>query len=187
MLQGPAGGRVLTAAVHDIPPARPVVSARSRYVNPRTEGITWNPGLDYLGAQTFRVRVDGREIGAASQPRLRTARVRDGRHRLQVVATDRRGQSSPSRVATMFVDTRRPRAAVTAARAGRLVTVSVRASDPGKAGSGVRAYDVDWGDGRTTTSGRSTLRHRYSSSGRRKITVTVRDRARNETVKTVRR
>jgi hypothetical protein len=183
----PAGGRVLTVALHDIPPSRPVVSARSRYVNPRTEGITWSRGLDYLGPQTFRVRVDGREIGTATVTRLRTRALRDGRHRLQVIGIDRRGQQNASRVATMFVDTRRPRASVSATRAGRRVTVSVRASDPGARGSGVRTYVVDWGDGRRTTSTRSTLRHRYSSSARRKITVTVRDRARNETVKTLRR
>jgi hypothetical protein len=187
MLQGPPGARTLTVALEDIPPARPVATARSHFVNPRSEGITWNPGLDYLGPQTFEVRVDGRRIGATSgATRLRTKKVHDGRHRLQIVAIDRRGQRSPSRVATMYVDTKRPHARVAAARSGKRLAVTVHATDPRGKGSGVRRYTVDWGDGTRSFSRRPVLRHRYRTSGRKRITVTVRDRARNETVKRLR-
>jgi hypothetical protein len=83
----------------------------------------------------------------------------------------------------MVVDTQRPRASVSASRAGRVVTVSVAASDPGRRATGVREIAVDWGDGRRSTSRRGQLRHRYAGGARKRITVTVRDRARNETVR----
>jgi hypothetical protein len=186
MLQDSAAGRILTVALEDIPPARPVISARSHFVNPRTAGIAWSPGLDYLGPQTFKVRVDGREIGATASTVLRTTKVRDGKHRLQVVTTDRRGQSAASRVATMYVDSKRPRQRVSAARSGKLLRVTVSASDPRGTGSGVKSYSVDWGDGHTSTSARGRLVHRYRTAGRKRIVVTTRDRARNEAVKRVR-
>jgi hypothetical protein len=187
MLQQAPAGRSLTVALQDIPPARPVPSARAHFLNPRTEGIAWNPGLDYLGPQRFRVRVDGRVIGETTGTRLRTTRVRDGRHRLQIVAIDLRGQQTSSRSATMYVDTRKPRARVTASRAGKLVALTVHASDPGRSGSGVRSLSVDWGDGHRSASRTGQFRHRYRTSGRKRITVTVRDRARNENVKRLRR
>jgi PKD domain len=184
MLQGAPGARFLTVALEDIPPGRSVPDGR--VVNPRTRGIRWTAGLDYLGPQTFKVRVDGREIGTSATTRLRTTRLRNGRHRLQIVAIDRRGQQAPSRVFPLYVDTKRPHARASASRSGKRVIVRIQASDPPGRGSGVRSYTVDWGDGHRTTSGRPTLRHRYRTSGRKKITVTVRDRARNETVKRLR-
>jgi hypothetical protein len=186
MLQQGAAGRYLTIALEDIPPARPVASARVRFVNPRTEGIKWNAGLDYLGPQTFTVRVDGRNVGTTAATLLRTSRIRNGRHRLQIVATDRRGQSAPSREFTMYVDTRRPKSRVTARRSGKLLRVSIAASDAKGRGSGVRSYTVDWGDGHTSTSRRPRLVHRYRTSGRKKIVVTTRDRARNRSVRRLR-
>jgi hypothetical protein len=187
MLQGAPGAQTLTVALLDTPPGRPVASARARYVNPITDGIAWNPGLDFLGPQRFRVKVDGRVVGATTATVLRTRKLRQGRHRLQIEATDRRGQRVRSRASTMFVDSARPRASASASRSGKAVTVAVRASDPGRAATGVRQIVVDWGDGHGSSGRRGSFRHRYAKSGRAKITVTVRDRARNETVRRLRR
>jgi hypothetical protein len=185
MLQQSAAGRTLTVALQDIAPGRP--RARSRYVSPRIAGIAWGAGLDYLGPQTFHVRVDGREVGTTTgATRLRTTRVRDGRHRLQIVAVDRRGQRTPGSVTTIYADSRAPHASASASRAGRALTVAVQASDPGGSGSGVRSYAVDWGDGHRSTSRRPVLRHRYGSAGRKRIVVTVGDRAGNQAVKRLR-
>jgi hypothetical protein len=186
MLQQAATGRYLTVALNDLPPARAVASARVRFVNPRTEGIKWNPGLDYLGPQSFAVRVDGRTVGTTTANVLRTSKVRNGKHQLQIVSSDRRGQSAPSRVFTMYVDTRKPKSRVTARRSGKLLRVSIAASDPKGRGSGVRSYSVDWGDGHTSTSRRPRLVHRYRTSGRKRISVTTRDRARNASVRRLR-
>jgi hypothetical protein len=187
MLQGAPGAQTLAVALLDIPPSRPVASARARFVNPGTEGIAWGAGLDFLGPQRFTVRVDGRVRGTTTSTVLRVRGLRQGRHRLQIEATDRRGQTARSRTTEMHVDTARPRAAARASRSGKLVALTVRASDPGKAATGVRQIVVDWGDGRRSSARHGRFRHRYAKSGRAKITVTVRDRARNETVRTLRR
>jgi hypothetical protein len=184
MLQGAPGARTLTVALQDLPPARPVITDRT--VNPRTGGFRWNPGLDYLGAQSFRVRVDGRELGTSTGSSLRTARVRDGRHIVSVTATDRRGQSATSRSLPVYTDTKKPRAKVSTSRSGKLLRVSVRATDPRGRGTGVRSYTVEWGDGTRSVSSHPSQRHRYRTAGRKRITVTVRDRAGNATVKRMR-
>jgi hypothetical protein len=184
-LQGAAGARRLTIALEDIPPARPVISDRT--VNPRTGGIAWNPGLDQLGPQSFKVRVDGREVGTSTTSRLRTKRVRDGRHIVSVIATDHRGQRATSRSMPVYTDTKRPRGLrVSTSRSGRLLRVSARARDPKGRGTGIRTYVVDWGDGHRSSSSRGSLRHRYSRSGRKRLRVTARDRAGNEAVKRTR-
>jgi hypothetical protein len=50
----------------------------------------------------------------------------------------------------------------------------------------VRSYTVEWGDGKRSVSSRPNLRHRYRTSGRKRIVVTVRDRAGNGTVQRMR-
>src|SRR3954451_8553834 len=150
---GAAGARTLTVALEDIPPARPVVSDRT--VNPRTQGIVWNPGLDLLGAQAVQVRVDGRDVGTSTTARLRTKRVRDGRHIVSVTATDHRGQAATSRSLPVYTDTKRPRGLhVATSRSGKLLRVRVRARDPKGRGTGIRSYIVDWGDGHRSASSR---------------------------------
>jgi hypothetical protein len=184
MLQGNPGARTLTVALEDVAPARPVITDRT--VNPRTGGIRWNPGLDYLGKQVFRVRVDRRNVGTSTSSSLRTRRVRDGRHIVTVTATDRRGQSATSRSMAVYTDTKKPHATVSTSRSGKLLRVAVRASDPRGRGTGVRTYTVEWGDGKRSVSSHPNLRHRYRTSGRKRIVVTVRDRAGNGTVKRTR-
>jgi hypothetical protein len=184
MLQGAPGALTLTVALDDIPPARPVITDRT--VNPRTGGIRWNPGLDYLGGQTFSVRAGRRNLGTSTSSRLRTKRLRDGRHIVTVTASDRRGQRATSRSMAVYTDTKRPRASVGTERSGKLLRVAVRATDPRGRGSGIRAYIVDWGDGKRTRSSHAKLHHRYRTSGRKRITVTVRDRAGNEAVRRTR-
>jgi putative component of toxin-antitoxin plasmid stabilization module len=86
----------------------------------------------------------------------------------------------------MYADSRPPHAKVSTSRSGKRLAVSVHATDHKSAGSGVRRYTVDWGDGHRSVSRHPVLVHRYSTSGRKRITVTVRDRARNNTVKRLR-
>jgi PKD domain len=181
MLQGPPAVRRVTIAMHDLPPTRPVLTTRS--IGPARPRVTWNPGLDLLGPQTFRVLIDGREVGKTAKTSLRAPRrLRAGVHRLQVIAADRRGQSSPpSRSREMRIDARRPRVSVRTTRSARRVRVSVLASDP-PGGTGVRRVRVDWGDGTHRSRGRVTS-HRYRRRGRYTVVVTVFDRAGNTTVR----
>jgi hypothetical protein len=107
MLQGAPGARHLTVAWHDRPPSRPVLSRVSRVVGARPT-FRWTPGLDVIGRQRFRVLIDGRRVATTPRPRYRSRRLRGGRHRVQVVGVDRRGQASPlSRSQSFTVRSRR--------------------------------------------------------------------------------
>jgi hypothetical protein len=109
MLQGAPGARHLAVAWHDRPPSRPVLSRVRRVVGARPT-FRWNAGLDVIGAQTYRVRIDGRRVATTPRTRYRSQRLRRGRHRVQVVGVDRRGQaSSVSRSKSFTVRTGRRR------------------------------------------------------------------------------
>jgi hypothetical protein len=182
MLQGAnAGARRLVVALQDSPPGPPRVAARY-YAGPRPR-LTWLPGSEAFGTQRFAVSVDGHAVGTTTATALRTARtVPDGRHTVQVRATDRARQSTTGPERTIVVDSVAPRATVTATRSGRVMRVKVRAADDR---SGIAGVEVRWRDGTTSSSlhRRHTFKHRFAAKGARRITVTVRDRAGNRTVR----
>jgi hypothetical protein len=93
MLQGAPGARHLAVAWHDRPPSRPVLARVKRSTGPRPT-FRWNPGLEFIGGQTFRVLIDGRQVATTPRTRYRSKRLRPGRHRVQVIGVDRRGQGS---------------------------------------------------------------------------------------------
>jgi len=183
MLQGAAGARHLTVALHDLPPSRPVVTGVRKY-SPRRPLVRWTGGLEFVGPQTFKVLVDGREVGATLKTKFRLPPQRRGRHRIQVVGVDRRGQAAPSRVKVTRVDARSPKARIRTQRSGRTVRLTVRARD-GRRGTGIDRIRTDWGDDRKRSGGASPA-HRYRRGGRYTITVRIFDRAGNVTVKSVR-
>jgi len=182
MLQGAkAGARRLTVALQDSPPGAPKVAARY-YAGPRPR-LTWRPGAEAFGAQRFRVRLDDRVAGSTGAPALRVDRaVADGRHSVQVEATDRRRQSTTGPTRRIVVDSVAPRATVTATRSGRVVSVRVRSADDR---AGIAGIEVRWRDGTRSSSARRrhTFRHRFAAKGARRVTVTVRDRAGNRVVR----
>jgi hypothetical protein len=109
MLQGAPGARHVTVAWHDRPPSRPVLARVKRITGARPT-FRWNPGLDFIGAQTFRVLIDGRQVATTPRTRYRSRRLRRGRHRVQVIGVDRRGQASTvSRSQRFTVRTKRRR------------------------------------------------------------------------------
>jgi hypothetical protein len=94
MLQGAPGARHLTVAWHDRPPSRPVLARVRRRTGPRPT-FRWTPGLEFIGPQTFRVVIDGRAVATTPRNRHRLKKkLRRGRHRVQVIGVDRRGQPS---------------------------------------------------------------------------------------------
>jgi hypothetical protein len=180
MVQGSkAAQRRVTVARLDQPPGAPVV-VRGPVAGPRPR-LRWTPGEDAFGAQRFRVRLDGAAVGTTSSTSLRVKRaVPDGRHAVQVTAIDARGQTTTGPRRRVLVDSTAPSARVTATRSGRTLVVHVQRSD---SGSGVAGIDVAWGDGTSSTGTRGPFRHRYASVAARTVTVTVRDRAGNRTVR----
>jgi hypothetical protein len=178
MLQGAAGARVVAIAMHDLIPRRPVISGLRTY-GPARPLLKWNAGQEFMGAQTFRVLIDGRDVGTTGKTSLRAPRrLTNGLHRIQVIGTDQRGQASPpSRTRRVRVDAGVPRLRVRTARSGRCVSVIARVRDPG-GGSGIRGVRVRWGDGRSSRG--ITTRHCYRRRGRYELTVVARDRAGNK-------
>ena len=104
-VQGAGAERRLVVGVYDRPPSRP--SAHTSRLRRRTS-LKWSSSFDVLGPLTYTVVVDGRPIGTSRTTRLRPTRrsLRPGRHRWQVVVTDRRGQRVASRTRSLRVDGR---------------------------------------------------------------------------------
>ena len=97
----------LVVAVYDRPPARLYSLSTRRWQTRRV--LAWGGGNDLWGPVRGTVYVDGRPVGSAlGTKRVRvTRRLRPGRHRWSVVATDRRGQRTRSATATLRVEKRR--------------------------------------------------------------------------------
>jgi hypothetical protein len=99
-------------------------------------------------------------------------RVRDGKHRWQVVATDQRGQTSTTRSSVLRVDDTPPSLHVTIHRSGNTVTVLSRAHDKR---SGLKSIVTSFGDGSSRAGARVT--HRYRRPGAFKLVVRAIDYA----------
>jgi hypothetical protein len=109
----------------------------------------------------------------------------DGKHTLQVITVDRRGQVVPSAVRSFAIDTVPPTAELLVAgrkRRGRRLQVRVAAAD---AGSGLAAVTVDYGD-RSRRGQEAETVHRWRKRGRYRVTARVTDVAGNVTTAAVR-
>jgi hypothetical protein len=103
MVQGGPGASRLAVSVYDRPPTRPGVRSATVPRGPRPQ-LRWMPGFERWGPQRFTLFVDGRKAGTTRRDRMRVKRrLRNGRHRYWVTATDRRGQVTRSRTATFRV------------------------------------------------------------------------------------
>jgi len=177
-LQGAPGDRVLALAVHDRAPLRAQPSTTVNYQRRGRPRFVWAPGIDLWGPQTFKVIVDGQELGTSDTRELVSPRtLGEGPHPWRVVSIDRRGQQTVSTQRTVRVDTRPPRVRVRvsgARKRGRPLRVSVSAADP--SGSGVSRVRVAYGDGRATDAARSVYRYR---AGRWTLEARAVDRAGN--------
>ena len=179
MVQGAGAGRRLVVAVYDRAPGRPVVLSSTRY-RARKPLIKWAAGSEAWGTQTFTVIVDGKAIGSTTRTRLVSPRgLRQGTHRYQVRAVDRRGQVAASRTRTFRVEAGLPFLDVTVRRRGRRVTVSTIARDRGPAG--LDFVRIDWGDRSKRIRRRSGV-HSYRP-GRYTLRVQAVDKAGNVTTK----
>jgi hypothetical protein len=185
MLQGPAGARHLSAAVHDIAPSRPSASTTQKWQRRSKPVLRWSSGLDLLGPQQFRIFVDGAEIATAAATRLRPlAPIADGVHRWQVFAVDRRGQVTAGRSRRLRIDTVPPAVTVRTRRSGRSVRVLARVRDT-RGASGFDRVSIDYGDRSSRGRGLATT-HRYRRGGRFTITVRGYDEAGNVALKRLR-
>jgi hypothetical protein len=157
-------------------------------VGPRTPVKESRPVLRWTASHTpwvsrYELVVDGATLGATARTRFRSPRaLRNGRHRVRVVAIGVHGGRAASRATTLVVDTRPPAVTLTGTREGKDERVRVRAADG--SGSGLASLRVSWGDG-AASAGRSGAEHVLRGPGTFVVRVTARDRAGN--VRIVRR
>lgn len=180
--QGQADERQIAVARVDAPPVSFVVETPGDWTNARRPLITWLPPANDPRPRHYTVKVDGRVVARrvyARTFRVPTGALRDGTHRVQVVATSRTGGGDTASPELPFgTDRRRPVA--TAKVVGRRVRVTVK--DPGGTrASGVApgGTTVDWGDDETTEGRTRNASHTYATGGRRSIVVRTQDAAGN--------
>ncbi|HTY96502.1 MAG TPA: hypothetical protein VMB91_05635 [Solirubrobacteraceae bacterium] len=176
--QGEFGDAAIVAAQATAPPEPFVVTVPKVWVKPGQAKVAWLPSTSADGPLTYRLVLDGHAQGYFQGNQL-TANVdprglSSGRHRLQVLAVDRDGQSTLSAPDTLLIAGVPPRVKISTRRGQSL---SVLVSDPydGVAKSSV---SVSFGDG-STGHGRLRLRHRYPHAGVYLVTVRSRDRLGN--------
>jgi hypothetical protein len=141
--------------------------------------LRWTAGLDLWGSQTFQVVIDGKVVGTTgAETFVPPAPLRSGTHKLQIVAIDRAGQTTPSHTRTLRIDGSAPRISVSLR--GRRVGVRVR----DRGGSGLARATVSFGDGSKVRG--AAVSHVYAHGGRFQVRVTAVDRAGNVARRTVR-
>jgi len=85
-------GGAVGVAMYDLPPSAPTLRNLPDVVGRRVL-VRWSPGQEFGGRQRYRVLADGRTVGSTGATSLRI-RLRRGRHRINVIGVDRRGQRS---------------------------------------------------------------------------------------------
>jgi len=177
-VQDAGGARRLVVAGFDRVPGtfRTYSTGKLRRSNRPT--LTWQTPFELWGPLRYRVEVAGQVVGESTEPRLvPAAPLPDGTHPWRVVAVDRRGQESASRVRYLRIDSRPPEIqAVLRRGGGRILRVRATVADGSIAvpsGSGVRTVEILWGDG-TRSRGRKAT-HRYRRGGQYTVTVRATD------------
>ena len=194
--QGSGANAQIATAVVDAPPDPFLVLLPSGWQRKGRIRIAWDRTLNAIGGVRYSVSVDDEPVVENLRrlhARLSRDQVEDGRHRIQIFATDEAGQETGSRAGQLLVDRNGPR--VRLRRRGRTVVVAVT-DGPRGAGSGLRRRSVkvafgDRGAGASASArrrgkrrkGAATLevRHTYSSGGSYLLRVSARDRAGNVT------
>ena len=182
VVQGSGADRRLVVGSFDRAPGsfRTYSTSKLRRLNRPT--LTWQAPFELWGPLRYRVEVAGQVVGESAEPRLvPAAPLPDGTHPWRVVAIDRRGQESASKVRYLRIDARPPEIAAELRRSGgRILRVTATVADGSllaPAGSGVRIVEVLWGDG-TRSFGRKVT-HRYRRGGQYTVTVRATDKAGN--------
>ncbi|MEX2105301.1 MAG: hypothetical protein WD810_00230 [Solirubrobacterales bacterium] len=210
--QGGGANSQIAAAVVDAPPDPFLVLLPSGWQRGKKVRIAWDESPNAISAVRYSVSVDDepvRESLRTLHARLKRDDVDDGRHRIQIFATDAVGQETGSRVGKLLVDRRAPR--VELRRRGRRVTVVVTDGRKGRASTLRKgSVRVSFGArGASASASASSMRgeakrrrapgrragkakkkakaptvserHLYASAGRYRIQVRARDKAGNRT------
>jgi hypothetical protein len=177
-MQGPPGDAEILGGWVQAPPAPFVLSTPVGWIRQGQATIGWEGAVDAEEGVSYAVLVDGRVRLSGLKglsASLSAASLGDGRHHVQVLATDRAGQQTMSPRSELNVDASPPVVRLRLVDHGRGVRVSVRDDTSGVDTSATR---IAFGDGRRS-SGRSTVTHVYRRAGLYTIVALVRDNAGN--------
>jgi hypothetical protein len=185
MVQGTDGAKALTVAVFDDPPTAPYIGTAEAYKRKTRPELHWRPGTDLWGEQTYRVIIDGVQVGQTKAASLVPATpLKTGRHKWYVEAVDLHGQTSRSRERTMKLDATAPSLSVRVdGKRARGSALKIRVTVKDSGGSGLDHTTIDFGDHSSTTRSRKVT-HRYRA-GKFTLKVAAVDKAGNVTRKEV--
>lgn len=186
-VQGAPGAQAVSVASYDLAPAPVELDTSSRWLPARPK-LTWEEGAEVWPGLTYRILVDGKQVGTSTRTSFTPSRpLATGLRRWQVAVADRRGQSAVSEVETLRIDAAPPKLEVRVTGVGTLA-IDARATKarPPK-GSGLASIRIEFGDGRAATGTSSRLRARHRFGARAvTMTVTATDRAGNVAAATYR-
>lgn len=193
--QGTDANSQLAAAVIDAPPDPFLVLLPNGWQRKKKVRVAWDHSPNAIGGVRYSVSVDDepvREGLGTLSALLRADDLDNGRHKIQIFASDDLGQETGSRTGVLLVDRRAPK--VKLRRKGRRLTVVVSDGSK-KVGSTLRKSSVKVTFGERGGAGSSAsasarrkgkaptvrVRYTYEGSGRFRIQVRARDRAGNRT------
>jgi hypothetical protein len=175
--QGPLGNASIVAATVSAPPAQTpfVLTLPKVWVRPAQALVEWQPAPSGDGPIAYRIVVDGHVQGTPVPAGVYTTRVdtrglSTGVHEVQVLATDRYGQSTLTAPGSLQLADSPPRVLITRAHGGAAVKVEIE--DP--AGLAKSSLNVSFGDG-SSARGKANCSHTYGHAGVYRITVAAAD------------
>ncbi len=174
--QGPLGNAAIVAATVSAPPAQTpfVLTLPHGWSRPAQAVVSWVPAPSSDGPLTYRVVVDGHEQAPAPtgslQAHINTRGLPTGTYEVQVLATDRYGESTLTAPASLELADSPPQVLISRTHGGTAVSVKIK--DP--AGLQTAALSVNFGDG-TSVQRRARTAHSYARAGVYLITVAARD------------
>jgi PKD domain-containing protein len=173
--QGQLGDAAIVAAQATAPPSQFVLTLPKGWVKPARALVSWQPAPTSDGPLSYHLVLDGHiqatPAGEVFSAQLNPHGLSSGRHRVQVLATDRDGESTLTAPSTLLIAGVPPTVKVGLADGGAAVHVRVR-----DAYSGVdsHAVSVSFGDG-ASARGHTTFSHRYRRAGVYRVVVHVQD------------
>lgn len=188
--QGSGANAQIAAAVVDAPPDPFLVLLPTGWQRKQRIRIAWDHSPNAVSDVRYSVSVDDEPVREGLKrltARLKPDDLGNGRHRIQIYATDAAGQETGSRLGRLLVDRRPPR--VKLRRRGRRVLVTVTDGRKGAASTlRTGSVKVSFGDRGATKKKRGkgkapslTVRRTYARPGRYRIRVRARDKAGNRT------
>jgi PKD domain-containing protein len=185
-VQGTVGSSEIVVDQLYQPPGSATVSTVLTYSRSLQPVLRWSPASGRWGPITYTLTVDRVRVGQTGANSLRVpVALANGSHTWYVIASNPAGLTAGSKVGRVFVDTVPPVLKVAESgprRAGSDEILRLTYRDPAPA-SGVAKLTIRWGDGTIShiNPGAHRIPHAYRRPGRYKITVTVADRAGNQT------